>query len=129
MPFNKRGQKSNSGVDPDFINATTHFNKNTLLTKNGELIQIIRITGLAKDGDESSQITLRDIIRDSIYDNLDRNNKFAFWFHTVRRKKDLTLRLAEKHQDNELTKMVDNLWHEKNEWHSQYTNHMSQNTA
>lgn len=116
--------KFNKTVDSDFINLAVHFNKNTLLTKNGELIQTIRIDGLDKEGRESSQISLRDILRDSIFDGLDDQNKFAFWFHTVRRKKDLTLRQSEKHKENHLTEIVDDAWQENNGWKSQYVNEL-----
>ena len=66
--------------DEDFIPYVCHYDKNTILTKNGELLQIIRITGFSDDSIMSEVVSLRDNIRDSIVDHI-KENKFAFWFH------------------------------------------------
>ncbi len=109
--------------DPDFINYATHFNRKTILTKNGELIQIIRITGLNKDGDKDNPISLRDRIRDVIYDNTDNENKFAFWFHTIRRKKNVTTRLSDNYEEY-LAQQINEQWVKGNDWQNKYANEL-----
>ncbi len=122
-----RNQSSNNFVaktpDVDFVNYATHFNRKTILTKNGELLQIIRITGLNKDGDKEEQISLRDKIRDAIYDNTEDENKFAFWFHTIRRKKNVTTRMSDNYE-NFLSKKINEQWNKENDWQNQYVNEL-----
>ena len=110
-------------MNPDFINYATHFNRKTILTKNGELIQIIRVTGLSKDDSSDESTSIRDRIRDAIYDNLDDENKFSFWFHTIRRKKNVTTKTP-KNYDNFLSSSVNQQWNDKNEWDNQYVNEL-----
>ncbi len=121
---NKGRQHSQAQIpDVDFINYATHFNRKTILTKNGELLQIIRITGLSEGGDQEDSVSLRDRIRDTIYDNMGDNNEFSFWFHTIRRKKDVTTKKSNGY-DNFLTKEIDDKWNEGNEWSNKYVNEL-----
>lgn len=106
--------------DEDFIPYVCHYNSNTIITKNGELLQIIRITGLNGDTMASSLIELRDAIRDAIYDNV-KNTDFAFWFHTIRRKKDIT---PTGQYEDFLSNTINNEWAKKNDWKNQYVNEL-----
>ena len=59
--------------DEDFIPYVCHYDPNTIITKNGELLQIIRVTGFS--GDAAASLTsLREIVRDAIVDNVKSNN-------------------------------------------------------
>ena len=63
----------------------------TILTKNGELIQVIRISEFDPSGTENLGVEpLKEGIRAAIDKNVT-NDEFGFWFHTIRRKKDLSL--------------------------------------
>src|SRR5262245_39593125 len=99
LRFRSRSESVNSQADiesdvaePDFIPAACHYNERTLLTKNGELMQVIRIwadlAGLAHEGAEITGVYLRDVIRRALLQHVP-SEKYAFWFHTVRSKKPL----------------------------------------
>lgn len=109
-------------TNSDFVNYATHFNRRTILTKNGELMQIIRITGLENQEDDSA--SLRDKIRDAVYDNLKENNNFAFWFHTIRRQKNVISKANLAKNDNYLYSQINNQWNESNDWENQYVNEL-----
>ena len=66
--------------DEDFIPYVCHYDENTILTKNGELLQVIKITGFSDQAISADIISLRDALRDAIYDNVN-DSKFSFWFH------------------------------------------------
>lgn len=67
----------------DFIPITCHYDHATLITRNGELIQVIKVSGALEE-----TLHIQDVIRDSLKKNvLDEN--FAFWIHTIRKKTDL----------------------------------------
>jgi len=121
----KSKQKHTSGIiakkpDPDFIPYVCHYNSNTILTKNGELVKIIRITGFSDESMMSQVSSLRDNIRSSIVNHIP-DNKFAFWFHTIRRKKNIN---PEGEFDEFFPKQLDKSWKEQNKWSEQYVNEL-----
>lgn len=77
-------------TDPrDFLPYYCHYDPHTLLTKNGELMQTIRITGNrngleyeSEDGDAIVRASIRQAL--SAYVKSDR---FSIWLHTVRKRR------------------------------------------
>ena len=106
--------------DSGFIPYVCHYNPNTILTKNGELLQVIRITGFKNDSIISEMIALRDAVRDSIASNV-KDNKVAFWFHTIRRRKNIVPR-GEFHDF--FSSEVNKKWNENYKWNDQYVNEL-----
>ncbi len=106
--------------DEDFIPYVCHYDKNTILTKNGELIQIIRISGFNSTSAISELISLRDAVRDAIADNV-KENKFALWFNTIRRRKNITPKGEFK---DFFSKKVNETWVKENSWNEQYVNEL-----
>ncbi|MBU6140338.1 MAG: hypothetical protein KGP29_02110 [Proteobacteria bacterium] len=106
--------------DEDFIPYVCHYDENTILTKNGELMQIIRISGLNKGSKLSELISLRETVREAIVDNV-KENKFALWFSTIRRKKNITPKGEFK---DFLSKKINDAWVNENHWHDQYINEL-----
>lgn len=104
--------------DPDFIPYVCHYNKNTILTKNGELLKVIRITGLSNDSMMSQLSSVRDNIRNAIQNHI-KDNKFAFWFHTIRRCKDIT---PKGEFPDYFSQKINQAWVAKNAWNKQYVN-------
>src|SRR5688500_15151975 len=78
----------------EFIPYDCHVNPHTLLTKNGELLQTIKIasntSGLDYEGgntdEQSAHINVREIIRRALLSNVN-SEKFSFWIHTMRKRK------------------------------------------
>lgn len=106
--------------DEDFIPYVCHFDPTTILTKNGELLKTIRITGFNSDAPSSEIISLREAVRDAIAENV-KENKFAFWFNTIRRKKNLVPKGEFK---DYFPKYVNDIWVKKNDWNDQYVNEL-----
>ena len=104
--------------DEDFIPYVCHYDPNTILTKNGELMQIIRITGFNSDSVISRMISLREAVRDAVSDYA-HENKFAFWFHTIRRKKNI---VPAGKFDDFFSNKINEEWVSENGWDNQYVN-------
>jgi type IV secretion system protein VirB4 len=104
-------------VDEIFFPYACHYDPETILTKNGELLQTIRITGYSEDilGEE---ISLRELIRKTILENI-QTNKFAIWFHTVRRRINLQPPAI---FPNQFSKDLNESWSKKNYWQDKYVN-------
>ena len=73
----------------DFIPYAIHYDKKTILTKNGELMQVIKVVGFNNTSIFADLISLREAVRDAVRDNIKQTN-FALWFTTIRRKKNIS---------------------------------------
>ncbi|MFY9589358.1 VirB4 family type IV secretion/conjugal transfer ATPase [Rickettsia endosymbiont of Halotydeus destructor] len=102
----------------DFIPIACHYNENTLLTKDGKLLQIIQVNGLNSEKISDKLFNLREIVRSSIKKNIT-NHDFAFWIHTVREKQDLDDPTLYKKL---LAANIHELWQKKNYWHDKFVN-------
>jgi type IV secretion system protein VirB4 len=80
-----------SDIDSDFIPYAAHFSEDTLITKSGNLMQVIKITGFAYEVYEKKHLSIRASIRAAIKNHIN-NDSFAIWTHTIRRRKDLSLK-------------------------------------
>jgi type IV secretion system protein VirB4 len=119
-----------SNKNPDFfldalkeqcIPYACHYNDHSILTKNGELIQVIKIEGyleeiLSKD----KNFDLRAVIRKAITDNIT-NPKIAVWFHTIRRKTNLD---SINNYSWTFAKDTHESWSQKNYWRSKFVNEL-----
>jgi type IV secretion system protein VirB4 len=106
--------------DEDFIPYVCHYDPDTILTKNGELLQIIRITGFSNATVISELVSLREAVRDSLLENIKESN-FAFWFNTIRRKKNI----APKGEFTDFfASEVNEVWTHENNLDDQYVNEL-----
>ncbi len=106
--------------DQDFIPYVCHYDPNTILTKNGELLQIIRVTGFHNSSATSEIISLRDVVRSAIGEYV-KDGNFAFWFSTLRRKKNI---LPEGEFSDLFAAKINQAWDEENDWQNQYVNEL-----
>lgn len=105
---------------PDFIPYSCHYSPHSLLTKNGELLQVIKITGFAFETIGSVKVGLRETIRKAIGNSV-KSNKLALWLHTVRRKTDLD---PGGTYDNNFASFLNQSWREKHNLSNQYMNEL-----
>jgi type IV secretion system protein VirB4 len=103
----------------DFIPVACHYNENTLLTKNGELIQIIQINGINAQHISEKLLNMREILNEAIKNSTPTDGSIAFWLHTIRRRANLddTTKYNKLFSAN-----LHNSWKEKNYWHDKFVN-------
>ncbi len=109
----------------DFIPFACHYNPHTILTKNGELLQTIKIVGFAAENisnkkEDNKKRTLRGSVRKAIQTGID-NDEYAIWFHTVRRKKKLS---AEGEYSDQFSKYTNSAWRKRHDWDHKYVNEL-----
>ena len=104
----------------DFIPYACHLDTQTIITKNGELLQTIRIIGVAQDKLGSDIDDLRGIIRKAITDNVN-SPDFSLWIHTVRRKANLD---PSKLFDSIFAQDIHESWCAKNFWREKFINEL-----
>ncbi len=106
--------------DEDFIPYVCHYDPHTIITKNGELLQTIRITGFGTDSVATDILSLRDALRDSIVAHV-KETEFAFWFHTFRRKKNV---VPKGEFPDFFANKVNQSWDKENGWSERYVNEL-----
>ena len=105
--------------DVNFIPYVCHYNAETILTKDGELMQIIRVAGFHES--VATQInSLRESIRNSLLDHVE-DNDFALWFTTIRRRKNI---IPKGDYEKSFAQYVNKVWNDDNSWGSQYVNEL-----
>jgi type IV secretion system protein VirB4 len=108
----------------EFIPLACHYDPTTLITKNGELLQTIKITGFSFESvnaDDGDKKTLRHVIRDAVQASI-KTNDFALWIHTVRRKKDLSG--GGKYTPGSFEDHVHRSWCKRHDWEHKYVNEL-----
>ena len=125
LPFNKKKLTGTQDIRlevpvPDFTPYACHYDPNTILTKNGELIQTIKITGFTYERVGGEKLDLRDMVRKGIKESINAS-KYAVWFHTVRRKTNLT---PEGRYSEIFPKYVNDSWNYLHDWQNQYVNEL-----
>lgn len=101
-----------------FVPICCHYDKNTLLTKNGELIQTFQINGLNQENISKKLLGLREIIRESFKKHFNDTN-ISCWVHTVRKKVNLD---DTKEYNRVLSDIIHKKWVNKNYWHDKFVN-------
>lgn len=110
--------------ESDFVPYACFYDQHTIITKNGEVCQTIKVTGLARDnvaGEASSEDSqdLRGLIRDSLKKHVP-NDSFAIWLHTLRKQTDLSP--SGEFEPETFSGNVNDAWLECNNFAQQFVN-------
>lgn len=111
----------------EFIPYHSYYNPHTVITKNGELLQVIKIEGNFRgepcenlDGVHASLCgTIRQVIAQS---NL--NKKVSFWLHTIRKRTPMASNLSggDIVFPDEFSEYVNSQWKKEQSWEYSYRN-------
>lgn len=99
----------------DFIPYACHYDDQTILTKNNELIQFLRVEGFAAENADRDEVDFRKSLRNVLFKSIS-SPLYGLWFHTIRRRqpaypegdfvpgfaRDLNERWRKKNQGNRL---------------------------
>lgn len=125
----KRGKAAAAALEDrfEFIPYHSHYNPHTLLTKNGELMQIIRVNANL-NGDECENLdgvhaTLCTALREVLTAS-EVSEKFSFWLHTIRRRSEVPSRekLEEDKPSDDFAQYVEKNWERAQNWEKTYKN-------
>ncbi len=95
-----------------------HIDPHTILTKNGELMQTLKIVGFTYEDITKKSENLRNTIRRALNDSL-QTTDYALWLHTIRRKASLR---PKGEYPNDFSRIMNNMWNELKDWEHQYVN-------
>lgn len=105
-------------IESDFVPFACLYDKDAIATKNGELLQIIKITGLGFDaqGQTNLRAAIRQAVRQCIPDE-----SYAIWMHTLRRRQQL---VATSHFPDKFSAAVDAAWRETHPASASFVNEL-----
>jgi len=69
----------------DFIPYACHYNDETILTRNDELVQVLRLEGFAAENADIHEVDFRKALRNVLFKSI-ANPQYGLWFHTIRRR-------------------------------------------
>lgn len=106
----------------EFIPYYCHYNPHTILTKNGELLQTIRIVtntrGLNYESGTDASTIVREVIRSAITRHI-KDDSMAIWLHTIRKRQNIRYKGTFKEP---LAARVHERWQQMHRWKYQYYN-------
>lgn len=106
-------------IEGDFVPYACHWDPHTIITKNGELLQTIKITGFIHEQlAHEDQTDLRFRIREAIRSCVD-STQYAVWVHTIRRRTNLQTAGEFK---RDFAGYLNRFWNDRNDWEHQFTN-------
>jgi type IV secretion system protein VirB4 len=111
--------------ESDFVPYACFYDEHTIITKNGELCQTIRITGVnaeqisnaIKADKENNE--LRKLIRKAIKTHIP-NDSFAIWLHTIRRSEEM--QEQNDFENHYFSDTLNKWWITSNNFATQYIN-------
>jgi type IV secretion system protein VirB4 len=106
--------------ESDFVPYACHYSPTTLLTKNGELLQIIKIGNFDFEAIDEDSLNLRDGLRKTILDHIP-DNRYALWFNTIRRVRDI---YPGGDYPDEYSANIHEQWKSQHNWDRVYVNEL-----
>ncbi|AIL65799.1 Type IV secretion system protein virB4 [Rickettsiales bacterium Ac37b] len=107
-----------------FIPYHCHWNKNTILTKKEELMQIIRIGGFSFETADDEDVDIRKNIRNLLFKNMSSGN-LAIYFHTIRRKQSIVSSDDDFSMDPNIKISQNFATYVEDEWRKKHISHLA----
>ncbi|MEY2942587.1 MAG: hypothetical protein RLY97_601 [Pseudomonadota bacterium] len=95
-----------------------HVDSTTLITRDGMLMQSIKLDGLLFETADTDELNYRAQLRDAVLQSI-ASSRFAVYHHVVRRKAEVAL---EAHYPDPFSKLVDARWRERLAARQMYVN-------
>jgi type IV secretion system protein VirB4 len=104
----------------EFIPYEHHWDKETIITKNRELIQIVKIEGFSFETADDDVVDMKKMVRNSLYKSM-AEGTFSMWFHMVRRKQSA---FPGGTMPEGFSKYLNDKWYKKHHTRSSFVNEL-----
>lgn len=113
------GETGQNSVSSNLIPYACYYDENTIITQNGELLQIIKIPSFVSNRGTASFYLLKDVLN-STFKKHSKESNLNFWFQIVRKSVDV----IPKNQvyTDYTSKTVMRKWNEHYHWDRQFAN-------
>jgi type IV secretion system protein VirB4 len=103
-----------------FIPYEHHWDKETIITKDKQLLQIIKIDGFSFETADDDVVDMKKMVRNSLYKSM-ADGTFSMWFHMVRRRQ---ASYPEGNLPTGFAKYMDDKWRKKHHTRQAYINEL-----
>lgn len=104
----------------DFIPYKHHWDKETIITKDQEMLQVIKIEGFSFETADDDVVDMKKLVRNSLYKSM-AEGTFAMWFHMIRRRQSV---YPGGVMPPGFAKTVDDKWRQKHHTKSAFVNEL-----
>jgi len=115
----KEGKSRSEKNISHFIPYKCHWDSNTILTKQNELLQVVKVGGFSFETADDEDLDIRKNIRNSLLKTMASGN-ISIYFHTVRRRKPVVSQKREYSFDPTIKVPNDFVTYLSNEWRKKY---------
>lgn len=105
-------------IEADFVPYACLFDPHSIATKNGEILQIIRLSGITSEGERVED--LRTVLRSALAKHIP-NTQYALWIHTIRRRAPL---MPPDHFPDQTSQTIDAHWRSAHAIDEYYVNEL-----
>ncbi len=102
----------------DFIPYACYIDKQTILTKNADLLMTFKIPSFISNNAKVELFDIRENLRSTL-EEFYKNQNISIYFTTVRKKADI---IPSGEDKNYLSKQVGEIWNKQNNWYNQFVN-------
>lgn len=102
----------------NFIPYESHWNYNTILTKDKGLLRVIKVTGFAFETADDTDVDIKKNARNNLFKGMASGN-LAMWFHTIRRREEA---FPEGEPTNIFAKHLNKAWKSKHDGKRSFIN-------
>lgn len=107
-------------IDTNLIPYACYYDSKTILTKNMELLQTIKIPSFVTNKSEHNFYSLKNDLNESFINNSKISNDLTFWFQTARKPVDI---IPKNQQERYfLSNEIMNKWNKYYKWDEQFAN-------
>jgi type IV secretion system protein VirB4 len=120
----KRRKASKSGVAGREVSAATfipyehHWDKETIITKKGDLLQVIKVDGFSFETADDDVVDVKKMVRNSLYKSM-AEGTFSLYFHMIRRRQSV---YPGGKMTQSFAKYVDDTWRKKHQTRAAFVN-------
>ena len=104
----------------DFIPYDHHWDKETIITKNKELLQIIKVDGFSFETADDDVVDMKKMVRNSLYKSM-AEGTFSLAFHMIRRRQSA---FPAGEMPEGFAQYVDDQWRKKHHSRSSFVNEL-----
>ena len=104
----------------EFIPYLHHWDSNTIITKDDELLQIIKVEGFSFETADDEDVDMKKMVRNSLLKSM-AEGTFSIWFHTIRRRHSI---YPEGEFNEGFADYLDKAWRKKQSSKDSYVNEL-----
>lgn len=116
----RESQSKKEKSTAQFIPYKCHWDSNTIITKNNELLQVVKVGGFSFETADDDDLDIKKNARNALLKNMSSSGNIVMYFNTIRRKKPVMIDGADYTYDPTVKVPSDFITYLSNEWRKKH---------